>query len=119
MATDDAGTPGPGGIEVNFIGNQDSFQGGKFVSFGIDANFGIGEYLQLRIEKSKFQQRMDSQADYDGPSSTSVGLKWRFYEEDNLKIALYPSYQADDETRQNSVDFEGRSPYLPLIVSKT
>jgi hypothetical protein len=121
LASDDPGTPGPQGIEVNFYTNLDSFKGGHLQSSGIDANYGVGEYVQLRISKEALHEKMDDQPEFYGYGPTSVGVKWRFYDSptNSFKMAVYPSYQFNDKTHEADSDPEGRSLYLPILASKT
>jgi hypothetical protein len=58
-----------------------------------------------------------------GHGPTDLGVKYRFYDKDGLKLAVFPSYQFDDASKIRNedgtiADSEGRSIYLPLIISK-
>lgn len=123
LATDDPGTPGPLGVEVNFIGNCNKESTTTECGEGIDANLGLGEYLQLRLSKEAVQEKAQGEPTFNGSSPTSLGIKYRFYDTNTLKLAVYPSYQVDDDTQRRDangvlVDREGRSIYLPIIISK-
>ena len=118
LSTDDPGTPGPGGYEINFIGNINLFRGGRNLSGGVDANLGVGERLQLRVEKEARDEVQENSADFYAAGATDVGVKYRFFDNRSLKMAFYPSYNFDDGTRVPGADPEGRSFYLPIIISK-
>jgi hypothetical protein len=52
-----------------------------------------------------------------------VGIKYRFYENERWRLATFPSFDLDDGTRRrrsdgSPIEREGRSIYLPLIVSR-
>jgi hypothetical protein len=116
LSTDDPGTPGPLGVEINLIGTGDYTSAGRTLSGGVDANLGIGEYVQLRLEKEAANEFLKSADEESSFGSTNFGVKWRFYDNKNLKFAFYPSLDLDDATNSEKV---GRSIYLPLIISKT
>jgi hypothetical protein len=123
LVTDDPDTPGNLGVEVNFIGHCDTTSVGRACGSGIDANLGLGDYWQLRVEKEGVEESQNGSAPFRGLGSTSAGVKYRFFDNGRLKIAFYPSYQFDDETRRISdeggfEDSDGRSLGLPLILSK-
>ncbi|MBC7742379.1 MAG: hypothetical protein H7061_09285 [Bdellovibrionaceae bacterium] len=121
LSTDDAGTPGAYGVEVNLIESSDSSVGGQNISTGIDANFGIGDQVQLRYSKESFKQKVRSEPDFNGYGASSVAVKWRFYNNSSqtFKLAIYPSYQFDDETHPVGTASEGRNIYVPLIAAFT
>src|SRR5262245_51421813 len=51
MDMDDPGTPGPRGIEVNFVGTLTRLGPGHSSEGLLDANYGIGDRLQLKYER--------------------------------------------------------------------
>lgn len=119
LETDDPGTPGPYGIEVNLIENLELFSNNKNNAVAIDANFGIGEYLQLRFSKEQLQETQPGTDTFSGYGPSSLAIKWRFLDNNSLKLAVYPSYQLNDATLRPGVDKKGASLYFPLIISKT
>ncbi len=121
LESDDPGTPGPNGIEINVYSNLDSFKVGNSLSSVIDANYGLGDQIQIRLSKEALHEKIDGQTEFYGYGQTSLAIKWRFYDNstNSFKLAVYPSYQFADETKQIDVDSEGRSLYIPIILSKT
>jgi hypothetical protein len=119
LETDDTGTPGPYGFEINLTDNEDITKISQTSTAGLDANFGLGETIQLRASKDAIRSHQASVLDYDDYGGTSAGVKWRFLDENSFKMALYPSYQFGDESRHGNEDHDGRSWYLPILISKT
>ena len=48
MDMDDPGTPGPRGVELNFVGTMIRLGPGRSSEGLLDANYGIGDRLQLK-----------------------------------------------------------------------
>ena len=119
LETDDPGTPGPFCFEVNLIENQELFSNARNNATGVDANFGIGEYLQLRFSKEQVQETQPGTATFLGYGPSSLAIKWRFLDSNTLKMAVYPSYTFNDATLRPGEDKKGASLYVPLIISKT
>jgi hypothetical protein len=123
MATDDPGTPGRHGFETSVISNCDRSSGHVACDNGIDLPIGIGDTVQLRFSKSVTSDTVSGEPTARGYGATDVGVKWRFHDKNGLQIAVFPSYKFDDATKQMNpdgtpVESDGRSIYLPLIVSK-
>src|SRR5262245_42956427 len=51
MEMDDPGTPGRKGIEVNFVGTHIRAGVGRSYESLLDANYGIGDRIQLKYER--------------------------------------------------------------------
>jgi hypothetical protein len=121
LDTDDPGTPGKNAAEYNFIADCDYAKGQRGCSQGIDAAFGIGSTTQFRINRSFVQESADGSPNFKGVTATNVGVKWRFYNQPGLQVAIYPGYQFNDDTRHSQPDGtkegDGRGIYLPLIVA--
>lgn len=123
LDTDDPGTPGTNGYEINFILNCDKSKDSRGCEAGIDAAFGIGESIQIRISKSRVQNSPTGEPTMNGYGTTDLGVKYRFYDKNGLAIAVFPSYRFNDGTRFQGndgqpIEPDGRSIYLPLIISK-
>ncbi len=123
LNTDDPGTPGTNGVEVNFVTDCDSAKGSRSCQTGIDIAVGIGENLQVRVSKYAVEERVSGEPTFRGTGVTNLGAKYRFYDKNGLQIATYPNYQFDDGTRHLNEDgtpaeTEGSAVYLPIIVSK-
>jgi hypothetical protein len=96
MEMDDPGTPGPNGIEVNFVGTMVGFSGGQASESLFDANYGIGERLQLKFERPYVTENVSGEPFQKGLGATEIGLKWRFWDSNGLEAAIYPQYTFDD-----------------------
>ncbi|MBC7742375.1 MAG: hypothetical protein H7061_09265 [Bdellovibrionaceae bacterium] len=123
MATDDPGTPGIHGYEINIISNCNRSSGSASCEKAIDLPIGIGERVQLRFSKNITSERTTGEPSLHGYGSSDVGVKWRFYDKNGLQMAVYPSFRFNDATRHqdadgNEISPDGRSIYLPLIISK-
>ena len=123
LATDDPGTPGRHAFEINFITDCDHAQNGHACEGVIDAALGIGDRAQLRVSKGYSRERADGEPNFQGSGPTDIGVKFRFYDKNGLQIATFPSFRLDDATRRkdtdgNTLPSDGRSVYLPIIVSK-
>lgn len=123
LNTDDTGVPGLHGYEINFITDCDHFQTGRSCESGIDAAFGIGHNVQFRISKSRVQEAADGEHTFNGNGPTDAGFKYRFFQKGSWQMATFPSFNFDDGTRHHNADGsvvapDGRSVYLPLIVTK-
>ncbi|MBC7458963.1 MAG: hypothetical protein H7235_11830, partial [Bdellovibrionaceae bacterium] len=73
---------------------------------------------QLRLSKETTKENSDDQPSVYGHAATSLGLKWRFFDDSGLKLAVYPGYQFDDASAIEGEDSDGRSISVPLILSK-
>lgn len=123
LATDDPGTPGRHGVEINFVSDCDRSRNGKTCETIIDSNFGIGDKIQLKIEKAAVQETSGEGTSFHGVGPTEIGVKYRFYDKNGVALAVYPNYTMNDGSRKYdengaAVESEGRSIYIPLIVSK-
>src|SRR5262245_24614538 len=123
MEMDDPGTPGKQGIEVNFVQTRVKAGVGRGFESLLDANYGIGDRIQLKYERPYvFEGEVGSAAQH-GLGATELGVKWRFVDHNGLEIAAYPQYTVDDgfvlkDENGDPEPTEGRSTYLPLLVSK-
>jgi hypothetical protein len=95
MLTDDPGTPGDGHWEINLA--TLAFHGESGTTYQVplvDANYGVGERLQLKLEMPWIHQD-DAGSSANGMGNGLLGVKWRFYDdgEDGWQISTYPQYQ--------------------------
>jgi len=123
MEMDDPGTPGPRGLEVNFVGTLTRLGPGHSSEGLLDANFGIGERIQLKYERPYVTEHADGTEFQQGLGATEIGVKWRFVDSHGMGIAFYPNYQFDDgftlkDEEGNPEESEGRSAYFPLLFSE-
>lgn len=123
LVTDDPGTPGPGTWEVNvaLTLNRTSLSS----SWGtplIDANYGWGERLQLKLEMP-VAVVSDAGGRRGGIGNPLLGVKWRFLDEETAGVAVstYPqlgfnlvSSSADRGLAERETEF-----FLPVSAVKT
>ncbi|MGZ3690620.1 MAG: hypothetical protein ACXVAX_03905 [Pseudobdellovibrio sp.] len=124
LSTDDPDTPGHKQAEVNMISDcdQSSVDSNRLCELGFDMVYGLGEFTQIRVFKSLQQEKADSLTTFNGVGATDIGVKYRFLDHDELKLAIFPSYRLDDagvrkDNAGVNLPTEGRSWYLPLIVA--
>ena len=123
MEMDDPGTPGRNGLEVNFVGTLVRLGTGRSSESLLDANYGIGDRIQLKYERPYLTEHERGVSLQQGMGATELGIKWRFVDSHGLAIAFYPQYSFDDGFRLkdeegNTEESEGRSSYFPLLVSE-
>jgi hypothetical protein len=139
MVSDDTGTPGNGNWEINVVLAGDISKDSKAFELPlIDINYGIGDRLQLKYEvpyvvtcNARFDEngeRTTKQA--SGVSSSNVGVKYRFYdnERSSLSLACYPQVEfrtpgskfegEPDEDGEGGVAEEGVTCVLPILLTK-
>ena len=123
MEMDDPGTPGPRGLEINFVGAHERLGADKRLELLLDANYGIGDRIQLKYERPYIALEEEEIPRQKGLGATEVGIKWRMVDHGGLGVAFYPNYQWDDGFKMTDVDgetlqSEGSSVYLPLLISQ-
>lgn len=123
MEMDDPGTPGRQGIELNFVGTLLRAGPGRNIESLLDANYGIGERLQLKYERPYVAEGEVGSPYQRGMGPTELGVKWRFIDAHGLCAAIYPQYQFNDsftlkDEEGNAEETEGRSVYFPVLLSK-
>lgn len=92
MLTDGPGTPGNGNWEINvgYTGNLRT-EMHRYEQPIIDINYGLGDHIQLKTETSYIGLHRQDQH-FEGAGNTKIGIKWRFYEKDDLLISTYPQF---------------------------
>jgi hypothetical protein len=123
MEMDDPGTPGPRGLEVNFVGTHERLGADKRMEILLDANYGIGDRIQLKYERPYVALEEEDLPHQKGLGATEFGIKWRMVDHGGLGVAVYPNYQLDDgfsmtDDTGEPVESEGSSVYLPLLISQ-
>ena len=95
MITDDPGTPGDGHWEVNVatLMNRTSPVTGYQLPL-VDANYGAGETIQLKIEAPWLIQH-DEDGTQHAMGKSLAGVKWRFYDEgeNGWQVSTYPQIE--------------------------
>lgn len=98
LVTDDAGTVGTGNtlVELNAQYDRNSYEGIKERSHELEValTYGVSENVDLVVAAP--YTSWSSRSDADGKNSgngigdTSLDVKWRFYDQDDLNLALKP-----------------------------
>jgi len=123
MEMDDPATPGPRGFEVNFVGTHERLGADRRMEILLDANYGIGDRIQLKYERPYISLEEEDLPHQKGLGATEFGIKWRMVDHGGWGAAIYPNYQLDDGFDMTDIDgepvqSEGSSVYLPLLLSK-
>ena len=123
LTTDDTGTPGPNGVEINLLMDCDRTKTSKGCEHLVDANYGIGDKIQIKIERDYEIERSEDGTVTRGLGPTEFGLKYRFYDKNGLSAAIYPQITIDNSKKHSSdpedaIEREGNTIYIPVIVSK-
>jgi hypothetical protein len=120
MITDDPGTPGDGHWEINIAGLSNHADGSTIYQLPlIDANYGLGERIQLKYEMPWLVQDQAGGDDRSTAGNGLAGIKWRFYDagEDGWQISTYPqvefTFPGSNAARDGLVD-HGTNYLLPL-----
>jgi hypothetical protein len=95
MITDDPGTPGDGHWEINVAWTEQETPGSTLVGIPLlDANYGVGDRIQLNYQASWNSLRLSDYPTRSGMSDSQLAVKWRFYDagEDGLKVSMYPRF---------------------------
>jgi hypothetical protein len=92
MITDDPGTPGNGHWEINTAWTDQRTPGSTLIGAPLlDANYGVGERLQLNFQAS-WNVLRDAESQESGMSESQVAAKWRFFDagDTGLQLSTYP-----------------------------
>lgn len=93
MITDDPGTPGNGHWEINVAWTDQEAPGSTLLGLPLlDANYGIGDRIQLNYQGSWNELRDSGEPAQSGMSDSQLAVKWRFYDagETGLQLSMYP-----------------------------
>jgi hypothetical protein len=93
MITDDPGTPGNGHWEINLAWTDQQAPGSTLVGLPLlDANFGVGDRIQLNYQASWNELRNADEPGQSGMSDSQLAVKWRFYDagDTGLQVSTYP-----------------------------
>ena len=96
LVTDDPGTPGDRRWEVNVAftfekrGSERTFETPL-----LDANYGLGDRIQLKVEMPWIVRGEDGRNRESGPGNALFGVKWRFLDgkSGGLSISTYPQIE--------------------------
>jgi len=123
LLTDDPGTPGPNNWEINIGMTADRRVAEREFEVPLfDANYGVGERIQLKFEIPYMLHRASSENIRMGLGNSLMGVKWRFYEEKEheFAISVYPQFGFNNPTHSVSrgVADPGKSLLLPVEITR-
>jgi hypothetical protein len=123
MLTEDAGTPGDGQWAITILTTYERDRDDTvFEAPLLEINYGIGYNFQLTFEAAWVIKR-----ETDGPAKTglgnsSLGLKWRFLDEERhgFDMSVYPQLEFNNPTRsvERGLADRGLRLFLPVAVEK-
>jgi hypothetical protein len=122
MVTDDPGTPGDGHWEIN-LGAIATRTPGRWEIAAPDAdiNYGWGDHVQLKLDVPWVTSREDGQSWKSGAGEATVGLKWRFVDQEQAGFALstYPQYGRSmlDSSIRRGITGAGDRFFLPIEIA--
>lgn len=93
MITDDPGTPGSGHWEINLAWTEQQTAGTTLLGLPLlDANYGVGDRIQLNYQASWNVLHASGQPNESGYSDSQVAVKWRYYDagDTGLQLSTYP-----------------------------
>jgi hypothetical protein len=124
MITDDPGTPGDGHWEINLAWTDQRTPGSTLIGLPLlDANYGVGDRLQLNYQASWNILRDEGEGTQSGMSDSQLAVKWRFYDagETGLQLSAYPRVffldPGSDSDRRGTADPD-TSFLLPFEIRK-
>lgn len=122
FVTDDPETPPLHGWEINIpITLERESREQTLETPLFDINYGYRENVQLKIEFSLLNVRLDDGQTERGLSDTSVGVKWRFLEEGPglPQMAIYPQVTLPTGDDRRGLG-DGKPSYrFPLVAQKS
>jgi hypothetical protein len=122
MLTDDPGTPGNGHTELNLAVTIERRADEQLWELPVvDMNYGVGERIQLNFQTSFNVLQRDEQGAVAGPGSTSVAIKWRFFDQGRggFLISTYPRIEWNtfpSSVHRGLVD-DGTRGFLPVQIA--
>jgi hypothetical protein len=121
--TNDPGTPGPNSWEINLGYMPFLFNGSSITHTpDVDINYGVGERIQLTYESAWLRVTDGSGPPKYGLNQDQLGVKWRFYDNDDngLGISVFPQFSVNnpDHSAQRGITPGYNSLMLPLEFTK-
>lgn len=93
MLTDDPGTPGPGGLELNVAFTAERQRhAGEYEAPLLDLNYGVGDRIQLKVEGPWLLLDASGEDRRSGLGDVAVGVKWRFLDQRGARLADVSTY---------------------------
>jgi hypothetical protein len=105
LLTDDPDTPGPGHWEINLSTIFEKSRHARILEVPrLDANYGVGQRIQLKFEVPWLRAHETGEEVRTGPGNSVIGVKYRFLGQEGTHVAwsVYP--QLELNTSHASVD---------------
>ncbi len=123
MVTDDPGTPGNGHWEINVALTLESRPDDRVLQAPlVDANYGLGERLQLKVEVPWLVEDADGVA-MSGLGNALLGVKYRFLNQGDSGISLgvYPQVEVGllDTSLENGLVESGTGAFFPILAQRS
>jgi hypothetical protein len=123
FVTDDPGTPGDGRWEINVAFLSEKRGGERRLETPlVDANYGWGDRVQLKLEVPWVVQSVREEAVRNGVGNALLGVKWRFAEDENhgVAVAFYPQVEINllSSSARRGLAERGSGLLLPLAIEK-
>ena len=125
MVTDDPGTPGDGHWEINVAWTFERARGSTASDAPlVDANYGVGDRIQLKYEVPWIVINDSSAASRSGVGDSLIGVKWRFFDDgpSGWQISTYPqlSFRTSGEAQASGgVDDTGTLVIVPIEIERS
>lgn len=123
LVTDDPGTPGDGRWEINSSLQASFSDPSAILQFPLfDINYGYGDHIQLNLNTSYINVNQYGSQILRGLGVASVGVKWRFIDEESAGVAVstYPriDFHHGFSSADPAVNTPGTHYFLPVEFSK-
>ena len=123
LVTDDPDTPGDGKWEINVASIYSRMpHRQELAAPDIDANYGWGDYVQLKLDIPWVFARDSGEPWKSGAGTAQAGVKWRFIDEKSagFNMSTYPqlSWNIVPSSASRGVTSEGKEFFLPVEASK-
>ncbi len=123
VLTDDTGTPGAGKWEINVGFSIDKRTAGdRYEARMIDINYGLGDHIQLKYEAPWIFLDSREVGSKNGPGNSTMGVKWRFLDEDKhgLAMSVYPQVELNNPTSSadRGIVDKGNIYFFPVQMEK-
>jgi hypothetical protein len=121
---DDPGTPGNGHWEINVSCPYLRTAGTTTMDIPyIDANYGLGDHVELSYEGGLLLGRNDGQSWQSGYDNSLFGVKWRFLDQETsgVDVSVYPQFgfNTTSSLQRAGLVESGTSSFFPFEVAKT
>jgi hypothetical protein len=120
--SNDPGTPGNAGWEINLASMQSVARGASSYQVPqIDLNFGVGDRIQLTYEVPYVLESANGEVGHSGWGNAYPGVKWRFLDqgEEGWQLSTFPQIETgvSEIAQEKGIGGPGPRYLLPLEVT--